>query len=132
MDEIQIRAWFDRYLSTFAARGRGDDEDLQALLEFYGVPLLLSTDEATATLSSAHEVMEFARQEVEGMRAAGYHKSKTIRSEVTMPNASSALYSAEFVRQQADGSEIGRLAVTYLITTASVDSRISAMLVHTP
>src|SRR5882762_9283559 len=116
MDEVGIRAWFDQYLKALAARGRGEADDVHALLDYYGVPLLVATDDAAGALSATEDVMGFARQQVERMRAADYDHTETLDSEVTTLNATSALYRADFARQRADGTEIGRLAVTYLIT----------------
>ena len=44
-------SWFDAYLRVFAACGRGDSDDLRALLEFYGVPLVLATEDAAGPLT---------------------------------------------------------------------------------
>jgi hypothetical protein len=131
MDEVGIRAWFDQYLEALAARGRGESDDLRALLEYYGVPLLVATDDAAHALTAAEDVTSFARQQVAGMRAANYDHTETIDSEVTPLNATSVLYRADFARQRADGSEIGRLGVTYLLTTGPSGLRISALAVHT-
>jgi hypothetical protein len=131
VDEIGVRAWFDEYLETIAARGRGESDDLRALLRYYGVPLLVATDEAASSLTEEDQVIDFARRQVDGMRGAGYDHSATITSKVTTLNATTALYSAEFARRRADGSEIGRLAVTYLVAEGSAGLRISAMAVHT-
>ena len=132
MDEVSIKAWFDQYLTAFAARGRGESDDLNALLEYYGVPLLVTTDDAARALTAAEDVTAFARQQVEGLRAANYDRSQTLRAEVTTLNATSAVYKAAFARLRADGSEISRLGVTYLITNGPAGLRISVLAVHAP
>jgi hypothetical protein len=45
MDLAGLRTWFDAYLAAFAACGRGESDDVRLLLRYYGVPLVLSTDE---------------------------------------------------------------------------------------
>ena len=100
------------------------------LLQYYGVPLLLSTDQAVLALTTSDEVLSVARQQIEGMRAADYERSETLDSEVVALNATSALHTATFSRRRKDASEIGRLRATYLITGAS-GRRISALAVHT-
>ena len=132
MDDAAVRAWFDEYLRALAARGRGEFDDLDALLEFYGVPLLVSTDDAARVLMTAEEVTAFAGQQVEGMRASQYHRTETLDVQVTTLNATSAIYRGEFARHRADGAEIGRLAVTYWITDGPAGLRISALAFHTP
>ena len=127
MDEVGIRARFDQYLTALAARGRGESDDLHALLEYYGVPLVVGTDAAARALTTREDVIGFARQQVDGMRATDYDHTETIESEVTVLNLTSVLYRAEFARQRANGREIGRLGVTYLITDGSEGLRISAV-----
>jgi uncharacterized NTF2-like protein DUF6841 len=96
------------------------------------VPLVVATDDAARALTTADDVLGFAREQIEGMRAAGYDHSEPLASDVTRLNATSALYSGVFSRQRVDGSEIGRLNVTYLITKGSVGLRVSALALHTP
>jgi hypothetical protein len=129
MDENAIREWFAGYLDTLAARGRGEADDLDAFLEYYGVPLVVATDDAADAMTAADDVIGFARRQVEGMRATSYDHSTTIDAEVTTLNATSALYRAHFARERANGSEIGRLRVTYLIIDGSTGLQISAMAV---
>ena len=48
--------WFGEYLDVFAACGRGERET-SALLGYYGVPLLLSTDGGFFAVTSADQVV---------------------------------------------------------------------------
>jgi hypothetical protein len=130
MEEVGIRAWFDEYLTALAIRGRGESDDLQAFLEYFDVPLLVTTDDAARTLADPDDVMAFAQQQIEGMRAASYHHTETLDSEVTALNATSALYRAKFARRRADGSEIGRLDATYLLTAGPAGLRMSAIAIR--
>src|SRR4051794_24560817 len=115
MDAGAVRAWFDRYLDVFATLGRGDSGDVRALLHHYSVPLLVTTDEGVRTLTTADDVIAFARQQVDGVRAADYHHTDMVDPHVTSLNTTSVLFSARFVRRRASGAEIARLRVTYLI-----------------
>ena len=130
MNDLDVRTWFDQYLNVLATRGRGESDDLSALLEYYGVPLVVATDDVAESLTTNEAVIAFARQQVDGMRAASYDHSETIDSEVIALNATSVLYRAHFARQREDGSEIGRLGVTYLITAGAAGLRIAALAVH--
>jgi hypothetical protein len=64
------------------------------------------------------------------MRAANYDHTEVLDSDVTVVNAASALYRGEFSRVDADGAEISRLRLSYLVTDGPVGRRISALLVH--
>jgi len=131
MDNRDVSRWFGEYLDAFAACGRGE-RDPASLLAYYGVPLLLTTDDGYFALTGDEQVVAAARQQVDGMRAAGYDRSEILDAEVTALNARSALYRGSFSRQRRDGGEVGRLTATYLVTDGPVGRRISALMVHSP
>jgi hypothetical protein len=129
VDNNDVTRWFGEYLDAFAACGRGE-RDTASLLAYYGVPLLVTTDDGFFPLTTDDQVVAVVRQQVDGMRAAAYDRSETLESEVTVLNSTSALYRGTFSRQRSDGSEIGRLTLTYLVTDGPVGRRISAFAVH--
>jgi hypothetical protein len=131
MEAADAVTWFDDYLSAFAAFGRGEVDEPRLLLDYYAVPLLLTTDDAVVALTTEDEVINAVRGQIGGLRDAGYHRSEVLTSELSVLNARTALYAAEFSRRRADGSEIGRLAATYLMTVGAVGRRISALIVPT-
>ena len=126
-----VSRWFGEYLDAFAACGRGE-KDTAVLLDYYGVPLLLTTDSGFLVLTSDDQVVAAVQQQVDGMRAADYNRSEILGSEVTVLNSASALYRGTFSRHRSDGSEIGRLTATYLVTDGEVGGRISVLAVHSP
>ena len=131
MDEREVRTWFAAYLADFVALGRGDRDDVRGLLAHYGVPLLVSTDAGCLSLTDEEQVLAVVRQQVDGMRAAGYDRSEELASSTTPVNRTCALHRAAFVRLRADGSEIGRIETTYVVTDGPAGRRISALLGHT-
>ena len=131
MDSSDVSRWFGEYLDAFAACGRGE-LGTASLLRYYGVPLLLSTDDGFFALASEAQVTTAVQQQVDGMRAAGYGRTETLASEVTVLNSTSALYRATFSRQRGDGSEINRLTATYLVTDGAAGRRMSVLAVHSP
>jgi hypothetical protein len=130
VDAESLLDWFDKYLSAFAACGRGESDDLDALLAYYGVPLVLTTEAAALVLTTKDEVLSTIGQQIDSMRAAGYDRSGTLSSELNPLNATTALHTAEFSRRSRDGTEIGRLRATYLIIVGD-RRRISALIVRT-
>jgi hypothetical protein len=131
VDDSEVSRWFGEYLDAFAACGRGE-RDPASLLAYWGVPLLLTTDDGCLALTSDEQVVAAAKQQVEGMRAADYDHSEVLSLEVTVLNATSALYRGSFSRQRRDGGEISRLTATYLVTDGPVGRRIAALAVHSP
>jgi hypothetical protein len=129
VDNSDVGRWFGEYLDAFAACGRGE-RDTASLLAYYGVPLLVTTDGGFFPLTTDDQVVAVVRQQVDGMRAAAYDRTEILDSEVTVLNSASALYRGTFSRQRSDGSEINRLAMTYLVTDGPAGRRISAFAVH--
>jgi hypothetical protein len=131
VDSSEVSRWFGEYLDAFASCGRGESETA-SLLTYYGVPLLLTTDDGVFALTSGEQVVAAVQRQVDGMRAAGYARSEILSSEITVLNATSALYRGTFSRHRSDGGEIGRLTATYLVTVGPVGRRISVLAVHSP
>lgn len=130
MDTDEVRGWFRSYLADFVALGRGDLGDVRRILEHYGVPMLISTDAGTTVLTDEDQVLALARQQADGMRAAGYDRSEELAGETTVLNATCATHRGRFARVRADGSEISQVEATYVITDGAVGRRISAIVVH--
>ena len=131
VDSRDVSRWFLEYLDVFAACGRGE-ADADALLEHYDVPLLVSTDDGPMTLTSEEQVVAVMQRQVDGMRAASYGRTEILDFDVTVLNATAALYRGTFSRQRSDGGEISRLTATYLVTDAPTGRRISMLAVHSP
>jgi hypothetical protein len=130
MDTAEVQQWFAAYFADFVALGRGDLDDVRRILDHYGVPLTLSTAEGTRFLTDEEQVLAVMRQQIEGLRAAGFDRTDELAAETSMLNASCALHRGRFARYRADGSEIARIEVTYLITDGPAGRRISALIVH--
>lgn len=129
VDPEDVDPWFVEYIDAFAACGRGESPP-SSLLAFYGVPLLLTTDDGFVALTTSDDVLVMAQRQVDGMRAADYDHSDVLDLDVSLLNSASVLVTGSFSRRRRDGSEIGRLTATYLVTGASHDRRISALAVH--
>jgi hypothetical protein len=112
---------------TVCGRGEGDP---RALLDYWGVPLLLTTDDGFGALANDEQVLAVIGHQMEGLRSSGFHHIEVLESETTVLNAKSALYRGSFVRRGSDDSEIARLSCTYLVTDGSAGRRISALVVH--
>lgn len=132
MDAAFDANWFEGYLHAFAACGRGDSDDLASLLDYYAVPLVLTSDAAAAALTTEDEVLGFLRGQVQAMRAEGYDRSEMLESVVVALNRTCALHTAAFSRRRRDGEEISRFRATYLVTVGDRGPRLSALALHSP
>ena len=131
VDSSDVSQWFGEYLDVFAACGRGE-RATAALLGYYGVPLLITTDDGYFALTSEEQVVATLQQQVDGMVTASYARTEIVASDVTVFNATSALYRGTFSRQRSDGGEINRLTASYLVTDGAAGRRISVLAVHSP
>jgi hypothetical protein len=129
MDSDDVSRWFGEYLDAFAACGRGE-RDTSSLLAYYGVPLLVTTGDGFFAVTSDDQVVAVLQRQVDGMRDAAYDHSELVYSDVSVLNATSALYRGTFSRQRSDGSEINRLTATYLVTDGAAGRRISLLAVQ--
>lgn len=129
VETAEVDRWFREYLNAFAACGRGQSEPA-GMLAYYGVPLLLSTDDGLVALSTGGEVTAMVQQQVDGMHAAEYDHSDVLDLKISRLNAVTALCRGTFSRRRRDGTELGRLAATYLVTGTPDERRISVLAVH--
>ena len=129
VDTAEVDRWFRDYLDVFATCGRGESE-AASLLAYYGVPLLLSTDDGFVALTTDDAVVSMAQRQVDGMRAADYDHSDVLDFKISPLNSVSALCRGKFSRRRRDETEIARLTATYLVTGARESRRISALVVH--
>ena len=99
MDSSDVSRWFGEYLDVFGACCRGE-RDTGALLGYFGVPLLLTTDGGYVALTSEEQVVAGLQPQVAQMSAAGYARSEILGAEVTVLNSASALYQGKISRQR--------------------------------
>jgi hypothetical protein len=129
LDADAVGRWIDDYLSAFAASARGDS-DMASLLGHFGVPMVITTDEGVVTLMTDDEAAAVMQSHVDGLRALGFHHSQVLQSEVTMLNATSAVYRATLSRRNVDGGEIDCPTVAYVVTEDVAGPRIVLLAAH--
>jgi hypothetical protein len=129
MDADSLRAWFDEYIDAFAASARRET-DVKPLLDFYAVPLTVTTGSGAVTLTTEDQVASTVQGQVDALHAQGYAGTTVTALDVSVLNASSALLRTALTRLDADGRELNAIAMTYLVTEQADDRRIAAMLVH--
>jgi hypothetical protein len=95
VDVNDTRDWLEDYVRVFEACGRGASDDISRLMDYYGVPLLLTTEATAVALMTDQDVLAAVHDQISGMRAAGYHRSETLRLETTSINGTTALASRQ-------------------------------------
>ena len=94
------------------------------------MPLLITTDDGVVPLTTTDQVASVIQGQVDGLRAQSYGHTSLLSADVTVLNASSALYRGAFVRHDRHGGEINRLAVTYLIADGTDGLQIAVLASH--
>ena len=131
MDINNVSPWFAKQFDVEQACARGELEATE-LLMFYGVPILLTTDGGSMTLTSQEQVLAVVQQQIAQLRADDYDHTEVLDFEVIPLNATSDLYRGAFARYRKDGTEIARLGATYLAADGPDGRRISALALHSP
>jgi hypothetical protein len=126
MDAGAVSAWFDDYLETFAACVRGEQE-MSTLLAKYGVPLIITSDDGVIEVMTDDEAAAIIQSLVDGLRALGFHHIEVLHPEVTVLNATSAVYRATMSRRNQSGDEIGCPTISYLVTDDVAGMRVKVL-----
>ena len=124
---MDVTDWFDRYLATFVALCRGDRDDVEALLEYYSVPLLITADATATWFATADEVLAVGRGQMASMREAGFDRTEMSGARTVALNGTCTWLAADFVRRRADGSEIAAFGAFYLISELPVGRRMTTL-----
>ncbi len=101
-------------------------------MPYYGVPLLLTTDDVIVSLGTVDEVAAWLQSQADATSAVGYNHTETLASDVAIFNRNTAVHHAGFSRQRADSTKINQMWVTYVITRESEGLHISTLVLHSP
>jgi hypothetical protein len=112
---------------AFAVAVDRPEEAVAHLLEFYAVPLVLTSDDGPRVFADEHGVLAFIQEFVDGLLAQSYSRTDLISEHVLQINHSTAIYSGQFSRKRVDGSEISRVGGTYFVASGPLGSRIFAV-----
>jgi hypothetical protein len=129
VDTSDVTTWFDAYLDLFVALGRGDRDDVEAILDFYGVPMLLSAPGASGWLHGTDQVIGVVRGQVEGLRHVGFDRTVVEDATTVLLNDSCARHEGRFLRLGADATVIADFRAGYLIADGSAGPRCAALVI---
>ena len=124
-----VSRWIEGYFGVFAQCARGEG-DMATLLDHFGVPMIVTSDEGVVTLMTDDEAAAVMQSQVDGLRGLGFDHTEVLHSEVTVLNAASALYRGTLLRRNRDGDEIDCPTITYLVTDDVAGPRIVLLAAH--
>lgn len=124
--EADARAWFDQYVTTFIGLAAAGRTDPAPLLDYFAVPLTMTTDTAHSVVTSTAELVGGLTHELQTLRDADYGGSKALDLDVRALNERSTLIEVTWVRNDSSGREFQRVRVLYLAAGTDAGWRTTA------
>jgi hypothetical protein len=113
-NKAAIREFFSRYHEAFHTVIQGESDDLNPLLDFFAVPLRVTTRETHVLLSSPEAIIAAFSDNVARQRKQQYMRSVPERMDVRVLNDKAFLAEADWVRKGKLGQELSTLRMLYL------------------
>lgn len=104
--------------------------DVQAVLPYFHEPCFLIGPGGVAATSTHAALTAMLTPAMEGLRARGYARSELSMLHVKPLSATTILASGIAVRYKADGQELERVGVTYLLHKADSGWKIAVLVAH--
>ena len=104
--------------------------DPQAILPYYHEPSLLMGPQGVVAVPTHAAMVATFTPAMEGLRARGYGRSELSGLRIKLLSATTALAGGIAVRYKADGQELERVGVTYLLHKADSRWRIAVTVIH--
>jgi ketosteroid isomerase-like protein len=104
--------------------------DVQSILPYYLEPSLLVSSRGVAAAPTHAELAATFAPAMEGLRTRGYSRSELTTLHVKRLSPTTTLASGIAVRYKADGQELERVGVTYLLQKADSSWKIAALVAH--
>nr|MDT0516155.1 hypothetical protein [Streptomyces sp. DSM 41633] len=130
--EADVRTWFDQYVSTFIGLAAAGRTDPAPLLDYFDVPITMTTDAAHMVLASTDALTAGLTNELQTLRDADYGGSAALDLQVRALNGRSVLVEVTWVRNDSGGREFQRLRVLYLVARTVAGWRTTASAILSP
>ncbi|WP_327412077.1 DUF6841 family protein [Streptomyces sp. NBC_01233] len=130
--EADVRSWFDQYVSTFIGLAAAGRTDPAPLLDYFAVPITMTTDAAHMVLTSTDALTAGLANELQALRDAGYGGSTALDHQVRALNERSALVEVTWARNDTGGREFQRVRVLYLAARTVAGWRTTASAILSP
>jgi SnoaL-like domain len=127
-----VRVWYDRYVDTFTGLAASERDDLDALLEYFGAPLVIVTEDRYVASSTRDAVRSAAQALIDRLRQANYAGSAVHHLAVRPLNARAAFIEGTISRFDRAGNEFERFGTTYLAAKTDDGWRFTAVVYTLP
>ncbi len=104
--------------------------DLESIAPFFNEPCLFISPQGVIATPTHGAVKETFKAIAEGLRAKGYGRSELMNLDVKSMSAATVLAGGIAVRYKADGSELERVGVTYILQRSNGGWLIAVTVIH--
>lgn len=129
--EGEVRGWYSAYFDAFVHLATGERDDLESLLDFYGVPMTVVSDGGYRVLATREAVLDFAHDAIDPLLRAGYAGTELLRLDIRPLDSSAAFLEGLFSRRNRDGKEIDHAGAAYLAVKTGVGWRVASFVLRT-
>jgi hypothetical protein len=109
-----VRGWYGDYLTAFTRLARGENSDLESLLQYYAVPSTIISDNHYLAFADRSALLGYWGTLIGQLRQTKYARSDVQRLDVRSLNPRAALIEGTFSRHDSAGNEIERFGTVYL------------------
>jgi hypothetical protein len=127
--EAEAKLWFDRYTATFVGLALSAEADPAPLLDYFAVPLTLTTAAAHTVIGTTEALLAGLGQELRAFREADYGGSTAHDPVVRALNERSVLIEVVWSRHDRAGAEFQRSRMLYLVARTPAGWRGTAVVV---
>jgi hypothetical protein len=123
-----VRAWFARLNDTFGAVVRGEQAEMEPLLDFYAVPVTMTSDDEHQVLVDSASIRGYLNGAVDSLRQADYDRTLINRLDVRLLNARAAIIDVDVSRLSTSGDEVAGFGSFEIASRTDDGWRISAVI----
>ena len=120
----ELRIFFRAYNDTFAALSRGERTDGRAMLDFYGVPVAMTSDAGTRVVDDPSVLVATVMATAAELATQDYDRSEQESFSARVVNERTAAVDIGFVRRDRSGSAMGRLHTHFVVVRGDAGWRI--------
>jgi hypothetical protein len=129
--EADVRGWYDAYFTTFVKLAVGERSDVDSLLDFYGVPMVVITENGCRALSNREEVLSFAKSALDDLIRMNYAGTTIERLDIRPLDPYAAFVEGVFSRRDSQGKEFDQAGSAYLVARTNRGWRVASFVPRT-
>ncbi|MFD3455828.1 hypothetical protein ACFWVC_27080 [Streptomyces sp. NPDC058691] len=129
--EAEVREWYGAYVETFVALAQGVRTDMEALLDYYGAPMVVVVDDEHQVLPTRAATLDYATTTISALTRAGYTGSDISHLTVHPVATGAAFIEGEFSRHDREGGEFGVGTGAYLAVRTEEGWRFASFITNT-